>query len=84
VTLCQDPVGLFKPEITNICSKIFTNQDLGMGVSLGTCLYCTLVLFPLVGVFNCGKGLALSNIHVLTCQLGWNLTNLHVLTCQPG
>ena len=37
VTLHQDPIGLFKSEITNICAKIFTHQDLGMGVSLGTC-----------------------------------------------
>lgn len=39
MTLSQDPVGLFKPEITNICAKVFTNQDLGMGVSIGFLLY---------------------------------------------
>jgi hypothetical protein len=31
VVLSQDPLGLLKPEITNICAKIFTNQDVGMG-----------------------------------------------------
>jgi hypothetical protein len=39
VTLSQDPVGLFKPEITSICAKVFTNQDLGMGLPLGSCLF---------------------------------------------
>ena len=45
---------------------------------------CAFTLLPLVGVFNCGRKPALSNIHVLTCLPGWDLSNIHVLTCQPG
>ena len=51
----------------------FTNQDLGIGDFLKNVSFCTSIWFPLVGVFNYGKGLALSNSHVLTslprCQL---------------
>jgi hypothetical protein len=41
----------------------FTNQDLG----IGTNLCCTFILL-LVGLFNCGGGLALHSIHVLRGQ----------------
>ena len=40
---------------------------------MGTCLCGALILLPLVGVFNCGRRLALSDIHVLTCQPGGQL-----------
>lgn len=50
-------------------------------IKFGSCLCYTLILLPLVGIFNCGRGFALSNIHVLTYLPGWDI---HVLACQPG
>lgn len=37
---------------TNIWAKL---QSHDLGTSLGTCLCGTLILFPLVGLFNCGR-----------------------------
>jgi hypothetical protein len=59
-----------------------TNQDLGIRISLGTSLCCIFILLPLVGVFNCGRGLALSNIHALLTRM--SVIHIHVSFCQVG
>lgn len=68
----------------HLCQVISPIRIQEQGISLGTSLCCILILLPLVGVFNCGRRLAISNIYVLTCLPQWNLSNIHVLTCQPG
>lgn len=66
---------VFKPKIhKHLCQLNSTNQDLGIGTSLGTCLCCALILLPLAGVFNSGRRLALSDIHLLTCKPGCQLS----------
>lgn len=74
-----------KPQTTNICAKLQLHPQSGIRdrVFLGTCLCGTLLLLPLVEVFNCGRLLALSNIHILTCLPWLDLSNIHVLTCKP-
>ena len=83
--LSQDPIEFLKYEIyQHLCQVVSPIRIQGQGTFLGTCLCYTFILLPLVGVFNCARGLALSNSHVLTSLPRWNLSNIHILTCQPG
>ena len=79
----KNPTGLLSLKSTNICSKLFHQSGFrDRGISLGSCLCDTLIPFPLVGVFNCGRELALSNIHVLTFQPGCHLPTYMSLSAK--
>ena len=75
--------GFLSPQSTNMCDK-FTNENLEIGIFLGTCLCCTFILFPLFRMFSYGRRLALSNIHVLPCQPGWNLSHISYFDKQDA
>lgn len=54
----------------------------GWGISSGTCLHCTFILFSWLGYPTVG-GTALPNIRVLTCQLGCKVSLLSRMSI-PG
>lgn len=65
--LPQNPIEHLSLISRKVYAKLFHQQDLGIGISLGTCLCGTFLLLSLVGLFNCG----LPSAYISTCQAGY-------------
>lgn len=79
-TLSHNPTELFRRKSTNICAKLFHQSGFrARGLPQGLVFIVHLSFSHWVWIVNCGRNLALPNIHVLACHPGHQLPTVMLL-----